>query len=57
MDEYEAKGNENYIEAYYKYWANANLSISPDFQYVINPGGDKEKGPLFIYSVRMQLTF
>ncbi|MDO8444541.1 MAG: carbohydrate porin [Deltaproteobacteria bacterium] len=54
---YEAKGDEHYIEAYYKYWANANLTISPDLQYVVNPGGDEEKDAVLIYAARMQLTF
>ena len=57
VDGYEAKGDEHYIEAYYKYWANANLTISPDLQYVINPGGDEEKDAILIYGARMQLTF
>ncbi len=56
-DGYEAKGDEHYIEAYYKYYANANLTISPDLQYIVNPGGDKEKDDVFIYGVRMQLNF
>lgn len=56
-DGYEAKGDEQYMEAYYKYWANANLTITPDVQYIVAPGGDKEKDNLFIYSVRMQITF
>lgn len=56
-DGYEANGDEHYIEAYYKYWANANLTISPDLQYVINPGGDEEKDAVLIYGARMQLTF
>jgi hypothetical protein len=56
-DGYKVKGDEHYIEAYYKYYANANLTISPDFQYIVNPGGDKEKDDVFIYGVRMQMNF
>ncbi|MEK7850528.1 MAG: carbohydrate porin, partial [Deltaproteobacteria bacterium] len=56
-DGYEANGDEHYIEAYYKYYANANLTISPDLQYVVNPGGDEEKDAILIYGARMQLTF
>ncbi len=58
LDGYEAGADyENYIEAYYRYWANSNLSISPDVQYIINPGGDKEKDNIFVYAIRMQLAF
>ncbi|HZX36243.1 MAG TPA: carbohydrate porin [Thermodesulfobacteriota bacterium] len=48
---------EHYIEAYYRYKANSNLSISPDIQYVINPGGDKSVDDLLIYALRMQVDF
>ncbi|MBI3756260.1 MAG: carbohydrate porin [Deltaproteobacteria bacterium] len=58
LDGYAANADyEQYLEAYYKYWANKNLSISPDLQYVINPGGDNAKDSIFIYGVRMQATF
>jgi len=58
LDGYAANADyEQYLEAYYKYWANNNLSISPDIQYVINPGGDNAKDSIFIYGVRMQATF
>jgi len=48
---------EHWMEAYYKYWANVNLSVSPDMQMIINPGGDSEKESVFIYGVRMQAAF
>lgn len=48
---------EHYVEAYYRYWANKNLSISPHLQYIVNPGGDEDKDNVLIYGVRMQLTF
>lgn len=58
LDGYEADADyENYIEVYYRYWANQNLSISPDVQYIINPGGDEEKDNIFVYGIRMQATF
>src|SRR3989338_6293101 len=58
LDGYAANASyEHYLEAYYKYWASKNLSISPDLQYVINPGGDNAKDSIFIYGVRMQATF
>ena len=48
---------EHYIEAYYRYKANSNLSVSPDVQYVVNPGGDKSVDDLLIYALRMQVDF
>lgn len=58
LDGYAANADfEHYIEAYYKYWANKNLSISPDIQCIVNPGGDNSKDNIFIYGARMQVTF
>lgn len=58
LDRYEAAADyESYIEVYYRYWANKNLSISPDLQVIINPGGDEEKDNILIYGARMQITF
>ncbi|MBI5235448.1 MAG: carbohydrate porin [Deltaproteobacteria bacterium] len=58
LDGYPADAlHEHYVEAYYRYWANANLSISPDVQYIRNPGGDDGKSGIFIYGVRVQTTF
>lgn len=55
-------GTEHYFELYYNYaLAHATIEegvhITPDIQYVINPGGDKEAGSLFIYGVRLQAYF
>ena len=47
---------EHYLELYYKWWANGNLSVTPDIQYVINAAG-VDGSDLFIYGVRMQLAF
>ena len=47
---------EHYMELYYKWWANNNLSVSPDIQYVMNAGGVSDNDML-IYGVRMQLAF
>lgn len=57
VDGYNARGDEHYLEAYYKYWANKNLSISPDIQYIMNPGGNKDEDDIFLFGVRMQLVF
>ena len=48
---------EHHFELYYKYWANENLSISPDIQYIVNPAGDAGQNDVLVYGVRMQLTF
>jgi carbohydrate-selective porin OprB len=56
------EGVEHYIEVYYGVAAtgaseHAGLYISPDVQYVMNPGGDVNAGDSFIYGVRAQAFF
>lgn len=53
---------EHYLELYYNYAvAHAGLDegfhITPDFQYVVNPGGNDNADSAFIYGVRLQTYF
>ncbi len=48
---------EHYAEAYYRYWIARQLSVSPDAQYVADPGGDGKKRGIFIYGARLQAQF
>jgi carbohydrate-selective porin OprB len=53
---------EHYLELYYNYAVehagpDEGFHVSPDFQYVVNPGGDKNAPSAFIYGVRLQTYF
>lgn len=50
-------GDEHYMEAYYNFWVSENVTVSPDIQYVVNPGGDRGKDDVFIYGVRGHFAF
>ena len=55
-------GAEHYIEAYYNIAVGnatdiTGVHVSPDVQYVINPGGDLNQNKLFVYGVRLQAFF
>lgn len=55
-------GIEHYLELYYNYAIahsepDQGFHITPDIQYVINPGGDEEASKVFIYGVRLQTYF
>ena len=55
-------GAEQYMEVYYNIAVDGaaqstGFHISPDIQYVINPGGDTNATKLFIYGVRLQAFF
>ena len=53
---------EHYIELFYNYAVDnagpdKGFHVSPDFQYVVNPGGDKNADSAFIYGIRLQTYF
>lgn len=55
-------GAEHYLELYYNISVadapqNKGFHISPDIQYVMNPGGDVNAAKLFIYGIRLQTFF
>ncbi|MBS0578628.1 MAG: carbohydrate porin [Proteobacteria bacterium] len=57
-------GHEQLLEAYYRaQWSWApfstpiRLQLSPDFQYVQNPGMNRDRGPVRFWSVRLHLEY
>jgi high affinity Mn2+ porin len=50
-------GPEEIIEVYYRMQALRGLSVSPDFQYAVNPGYNRDRGPVFIYALRAHVEF
>ena len=49
--------NELYAEAYYNMLVKEGFQVSPDIQYVSNPGGDGSQDPFFVYGVRAGVMF
>jgi high affinity Mn2+ porin len=50
-------GWEQVFEAYYRIQLGPYVQISPDFQFIQNPGYNKDRGPVEIYSIRIRLSF
>ncbi len=54
-------GNEHYMEAYYDVFLGGlgtmGFHMAPDFQYIINRGGDRSTTDAFIYGMRLQADF
>jgi high affinity Mn2+ porin len=57
-------GREQILEAYYRAqlsWslgqAPIRLQLSPDFQYIQNPGFNRDRGPVRFYAVRLHLEY
>ncbi len=50
-------GYEQVLEAYYRVQLGPYLQVSPDFQFVENPGYNKDRGPAEVYGLRARLSF
>jgi len=50
-------GLEQTLETYYKFQIWKNISATADYQYVINPAYNKDRGPVSILSMRLHWEF
>jgi high affinity Mn2+ porin len=50
-------GQEPIVEAYYSFQATRWLALSPDFQFIANPGYNRDRGPVPIYALRAHVEF
>lgn len=50
-------GPEAIAELYYKCGLSENAFISGDYQFVVNPGYNRDRGPVNVFSVRVQIVF
>jgi carbohydrate-selective porin OprB len=57
-------GHEQILEAYYKFeytWPERpgpiHWQLSPDFQYIQNPGYNRDRGPVHVWGVRFHLEY
>jgi high affinity Mn2+ porin len=48
---------EQIIETYYAWQLSKHLTISPDYQLVINPAYNQDRGPVHIVSLRLHAEF
>ena len=54
---FSARGSERIAELYYRYRINKQFELSPDFQYIGNPGGNSAARNLTILGLRAQITY
>ena len=50
-------GWEQIMEVYYRIQLGRCLQVSPDFQFIWNPGYNKNRGPAEVYGLRMRVDF
>ncbi|MEW5733952.1 MAG: carbohydrate porin [Thermodesulfobacteriota bacterium] len=48
---------ETHLETYYRVIFNQHISLSPDVQYILNPGQDPNAGDLWVWMLRLELAF
>ena len=48
---------EEIIETYYQFKFLEHLFFAPDYQYVVNPAFNADRGPVSIYSIRVHFEF
>lgn len=49
-------GYEQALEAYYRVQLGPYIQVSPDFQFIQNPGYNKDRGPAEVYGLRIRLS-
>jgi high affinity Mn2+ porin len=50
-------GPEEILETYYSVQVAKWLWVSPDFQYCVNPGYNRDRGPVALYALRVHVEF
>ena len=50
-------GLEQIFEAYYRIQLGRYVQLSPDYQHIVNPAYNKDRGPVDVYSVRLRLSY
>lgn len=50
-------GSEQVLEVYYSFAVWKTLTLSPDFQYIRNPGYNRDRGPAKFYGIRAHAEF
>jgi len=50
-------GYESILETYYNFKLNGYLYVSPDYQFVLNPAYNKDRGPIHVFGLRAHAEF
>ncbi len=50
-------GLEQTLETFYRVQLGRYAQLSPDFQYIQNPGYNRDRGPVEVYSLRLRLNY
>ncbi len=48
---------EKVLEVYYGYSVTEWLTVSPDYQFIADPGYNADRGPVSVFSLRLHAEF
>jgi len=48
-------GTERILEGYYRVHLWRGVAVSPDFQWITNPGYNQDRGPVYVFGLRLHL--
>jgi len=48
-------GTERIVEGYYRLHLWRGIAVSPDFQWITNPGYNRDRGPVYVFGLRLHL--
>jgi high affinity Mn2+ porin len=50
-------GPEQIVEAYYSYAVSSSTKLTADYQFILNPGYNTDRGPVNVFSGRLHWQF
>ena len=50
-------GRENIVESYYTAHVWRGIYVAPGLQYIVNPGYNRDRGPVLVPSFRLHVEF
>lgn len=54
---YQAGGSEKLVELYYRYKLNSHVELTPDFQWIRQPGGNAAAPAVKVLGLRARIGF
>jgi len=50
-------GSENVVEAYYNFEVWGTFHVTPDYEFVVNPANNRDRGPVSVFGIRLHGAF
>lgn len=50
-------GSENVVEAYYNLAVWKEVHVTPDYQFVVNPASNRDRGPVSVFGIRLHWKY